>query len=72
MKKLPACEHETVADCSKVAEYILCPFPCEIRLHCGHKCACTCHPLSDPDHLQVSMEELCNTYFSNFLITSLS
>jgi hypothetical protein len=72
MKKLPACGHETMAECSRVAEDICCPFACDIRLPCGHKCRRTCHPLSDPDHFEVSLEELCSIYFSNFLISSLN
>ncbi|KAJ9573473.1 hypothetical protein L9F63_009133, partial [Diploptera punctata] len=56
---LPGCGHEAEAECCMMLDEINCPFPCEIRLPCGHKCLRECHVNSDPEHLEYVCKKSC-------------
>lgn len=49
----PECNHQLQVECFR-KDHKTCPEPCKARLDCGHACINTCHPLNDPDHLEVS------------------
>nr|CAD7200153.1 unnamed protein product [Timema douglasi] len=51
--ELPNCKHKVDVPCGVDPLKFDCPFKCEDRLMCGHACDKTCHPLEDPEHLEV-------------------
>lgn len=58
-RELPDCKHRTKMQCHRNPQDVPCPFPCDIRLDCGHKCSRKCHVKDDPDHVDYKCKQPC-------------
>ncbi|XP_046620436.1 NFX1-type zinc finger-containing protein 1-like isoform X3 [Neodiprion virginianus] len=57
---LPHCNHTTEKSCYMPLDKVPCPYPCKIRLACGHSCEQKCHANDDPDHLEHFCHKPCS------------
>ena len=56
---LPFCNHQAEIACGDTPEVVRCPFPCDIRLDCGHGCTLKCHVRNDPGHEKYLCRKAC-------------
>ncbi|XP_046388077.1 NFX1-type zinc finger-containing protein 1-like isoform X2 [Ischnura elegans] len=58
--KLPDCMHTNKKLCFEDVAKVMCLFPCDSRLPCGHVCTKLCHVKVDPDHLEYKCLRPCD------------
>ena len=59
-RELPGCSHVVQGPCFKPIEDIVCNYPCDTKVKCGHVCMNTCHAYEDPDHKLYMCHDPCN------------